>query len=63
MVLSLIKVGVANLAAVVRARGAVHSVVVPKAGVRVQVHRAVKLAVRVKTAIKPRKFTMDSLLL
>jgi hypothetical protein len=66
MVLLLTKVEVVNLAAVVRARGAVLSVVAPKAGVQVQVHRAVKVAakaVRARTGIKAKKFITDSLLL
>ena len=66
MVLLRIKVGVANPAAGARARGAVLSVVVPRVGVRVQVVRVVKVVdreVKVRIAIKPRKFITDSLLL
>jgi hypothetical protein len=65
-VLSLIKVGVVNLAVAVRAKGAVLSVVVPRVGVQAQVLKAVKVAaraVKVRTAIKARKSITDSLLL
>ena len=66
MALLLIKVGVANLAVVVRARGAGLSVVVLRVDVQAQVVRAVKVlakVARVRTGIKARKFIMDSLLL
>jgi hypothetical protein len=66
MALLLIKVGVVNLAVVVRARGAVLSVVVPRVGVQAQVVRAVKVLARelkARTVIKARKSITDSLLL
>jgi hypothetical protein len=50
----------------VRAKAAALSVVVPKAGVQAQVHRAVKVLARelkARTAIKARKSITDSLLL
>jgi hypothetical protein len=66
MALLLIKVGVVNPAVVVRARGAVLSVVVPRVGVQAQVVRAVKVLARelkARTVIKARKSITDSLLL
>jgi hypothetical protein len=51
---------------VVRARGAVLSVVVPRVGVQAQVVRAVKVLARelkARTVIKARKSITDSLLL
>ena len=62
MVLLLIKVGLANLAAGVRVRGAVLSEVVPRVGVQAQVVRVVK-EVKAKTVIKPRKSITGSPLL
>ena len=63
MVLLRIKVGVANPAAGVQARGAVLSVVVPRAGALVQVVRVVKVVdreVKARTVIKARKSIMDN---
>jgi hypothetical protein len=66
MALSPIKVGAANLAVVVRAKGAGLFVVVLRVDVQAQVVRAVKVLareVRARTVIKPRKSITDSLLL
>jgi hypothetical protein len=63
MVLSPIKLGVANLVAVVRAKVEVLSGVVPRVVVQAQVARVVAKVAKAKTAIRARKSTTDSLLL